>query len=95
MTILYPISWILWEMLYAPVRIILTSASFMAFISTGLYEMLGEMWQFVSSIFQLASASGATVSTYEVSMWRSLWNDLFSQVVRNCRIASDNVIMSS
>ncbi|KAG2712116.1 hypothetical protein I3843_04G102400 [Carya illinoinensis] len=85
MTILYPISWILWEMLYAPVRIILTSASFMAFISTGLYEMLGEMWQFVSSIFQLASASGATVSTYEVSMWRSLWNDLFSQVFRALR----------
>ncbi|XP_041007395.1 uncharacterized protein LOC121252014 isoform X1 [Juglans microcarpa x Juglans regia] len=84
-TILYPISWILWEMLYAPVRIILTSASFMAFISTGLYQMLGQMWQFVSSIFQLASASEATVSTYEVSMWRSLWNDLFSQVFRALR----------
>lgn len=36
---------------------------------------------FVSGMIQLASASEATVSTHEVSMWRTLWNDLFSQVV--------------
>ncbi|XP_031265716.1 E3 ubiquitin-protein ligase MIEL1-like [Pistacia vera] len=34
------------------------------------------------STFQLASTSEATVSTYEVSVWLSLWNDLFSQVFR-------------
>lgn len=61
---------------------VLALASFMVFVSTSIYGMLGEMWQFFSSIFQLASASEATVRTYEVSIWRSLWNDLFSQVVR-------------
>jgi len=43
------------------------------------------MWQFVSSIFQFAASEAsvsATVSASEVSMWRTLWNDLFSQVVR-------------
>jgi hypothetical protein len=68
-------------------------ASFVAFICTCIHEMLGEIWQFVSSIFQFASASEAAVSTYEVSMWRSLWNDLFSQVVRKCIIASNNMYM--
>jgi hypothetical protein len=46
--------------------------------------MIGDLWQSVSGIFQLASVSKATVSTYEVSVWRSLWNDLFSQVGRHC-----------
>ena len=44
--------------------------------------MLGNTWQFVSRIFQFAASSEATVSASEVSMWRTLWNDLFSQVVR-------------
>ncbi|KAG6661176.1 hypothetical protein CIPAW_03G155400 [Carya illinoinensis] len=84
-SILYPIFWILWELVYAPVRMVLALASFMVFVSTSIYGMLGEMWQFFSSIFQLASASEATVRTYEVSIWRSLWNDLFSQVFRALR----------
>lgn len=66
-------------------------ASFVAFVCASIHEMLGELLQFVSSIFQLASDSGAAVGTYEVSMWRSLWNDLFSQVVRKYIIASDNM----
>ncbi|KAG2716896.1 hypothetical protein I3760_03G149100 [Carya illinoinensis] len=84
-SILYPIFWILWELVYAPVRMVLALASFVVFVSTSIYGMLGEMWQFFSSIFQLASASEATVRTYEVSIWRSLWNDLFSQVFRALR----------
>lgn len=59
--------------------------SFVAFLCTGICNMLGDTWKFASSIIQLASSSEATVSSYEVSMWRSLWNDLFSQVVR-CHI---------
>ncbi|KAB1202599.1 hypothetical protein CJ030_MR8G006106 [Morella rubra] len=60
-SILYPIFWILWELLYAPVRVVLASASFMAFVWTSTYKMLGEIWEFFGSIFQLASASEATV----------------------------------
>ncbi|XP_050247920.1 uncharacterized protein LOC126695280 [Quercus robur] len=84
-TVLYPVFWILWELLYAPIRMVLALASFIAFICVSIYEMLQEVWQIVSSIFQVASATEATVSTYEISMWRSLWNDLFSQVFRAVR----------
>ncbi|XP_044501222.1 uncharacterized protein LOC123222485 isoform X2 [Mangifera indica] len=83
--VLYPIFWMLWEILYAPIRLVLALASFVAFIFAGISELLGNIWGAVSSIFKLASASEATVSTYEVSMWRSLWNDLFSQVFRAVR----------
>ncbi|KAF3975195.1 hypothetical protein ACB098_06G089700 [Castanea mollissima] len=84
-TVLYPVFWILWELLYAPIRMVLALASFIAFICVSIYEMLQEVWQIVSSIFQVASATEATVSASEISMWRSLWNDLFSQVFRAVR----------
>ncbi|KAF8414154.1 hypothetical protein HHK36_002153 [Tetracentron sinense] len=82
---IYPIFWTLWELLYAPIRLVLVLANFLAYICSWIFDLLGEIWLSVSSIFQLASASEATMSTYEVSMWRSLWNDLFSQVFRAIR----------
>ncbi|PON41635.1 G1/S-specific cyclin-E protein [Parasponia andersonii] len=81
-SVLCPIFWILWELLYAPIRMVFALANLIAFVCTSINEMLGEIWEFISSIIRVASASEATVSTYEVSMWRSLWNDLFSQVFR-------------
>ncbi|KAJ9176857.1 hypothetical protein P3X46_012128 [Hevea brasiliensis] len=84
-TILYPIFWILWEVLYTPIRMVLAIASFIALICAWISELIGDIWRSVSGIFQLASASEATMRTYEVSIWRSLWNDLFSQVFRALR----------
>ncbi|XP_027343848.1 uncharacterized protein LOC113856284 isoform X2 [Abrus precatorius] len=80
--VLYPLFWILWELLYAPVRLVLAISSFVAFVYSCIFNTLGNTWQFVSGIFQLASYSEATVSASEVSMLRSLWNDLFSQIFR-------------
>ncbi|KAG5076760.1 hypothetical protein AAZX31_20G051200 [Glycine max] len=81
--ILYPLFWVLWELLYAPVRLVLVIFSFVASISSYICNTLGNTWQFVSSIFQFAASSEATVSVSEVSMWqRTLWNDLFSQIFR-------------
>ncbi|XVF81575.1 hypothetical protein PTKIN_Ptkin15bG0165500 [Pterospermum kingtungense] len=84
-SILYPIFWILWEILYAPVHLVLALASFVAFVCGSISDLVGDICRSLSSITQLASASEATVSTYEVSVWRSLWNDLFSQVFRAIR----------
>ncbi|KAF2292321.1 hypothetical protein GH714_019081 [Hevea brasiliensis] len=84
-TILYPLFWILWEILYAPIRMVLVIASFIALLCAWISELIGDFWRSVSGIFQLASASEATMRTYEVSIWQSLWNDLFSQVFRALR----------
>eukprot|EP00256_Glycine_max_P054902 XP_014621882.1 uncharacterized protein LOC100798882 isoform X2 [Glycine max] len=80
--ILYPLFWVLWEFLYAPVRLVLVIFGFVASICSHICNMLGNTWQFVSRIFQFAASSEATVSASEVSMWRTLWNDLFSQIFR-------------
>ncbi|XP_024030714.1 uncharacterized protein LOC21388316 [Morus notabilis] len=84
-TVLYPIFWIIWELLYAPIRMVLALANLVALACASIYEILVDIWDFISSIFRLASASKATVSTHEVSMWQSLWNVLFSQVFRALR----------
>ncbi|GMG98713.1 hypothetical protein Nepgr_000553 [Nepenthes gracilis] len=83
--IIFPIFWVFMEILYAPIRLIIALASFVAFVCTLVYEMLGEFWVFASSMFHVASAAEATMTTYETTMWRSLWQDLFSQVFRALR----------
>ncbi|KAK4276082.1 hypothetical protein QN277_019071 [Acacia crassicarpa] len=90
-SILYPILWITSEILYAPIRLVLAISSFMASIFTCLVNIFGATWEFVSSIFQLASSSEAAVSTGEVSMWHTLWKDLFSQIFRALRIILNGV----
>uniref|UniRef100_A0A7C8Z868 Uncharacterized protein n=1 Tax=Opuntia streptacantha TaxID=393608 RepID=A0A7C8Z868_OPUST len=88
LSILLPVFWICWEITYAPVRLGLALASFIVFVCRLAYEMLGELWSTLCSVFRIASATEATVTTattYEVSMWRSLWNDLFSKVFRAVR----------
>ncbi|XLS53733.1 hypothetical protein HN51_003488 [Arachis hypogaea] len=80
--VIYPVFFILWEILYAPVRLVLAISSVLTFVCTCIFDVLGDAWQIISSILELASSSEATVTTYEVSIWRSLWNDLFSQIFR-------------
>ncbi|RVW97376.1 hypothetical protein CK203_026344 [Vitis vinifera] len=84
-SIIYPIFWVLWEILYAPIRLVLLFSNFIAFICSFICDVLGEIWQSLSGLCQLGSASRTALSTSEVSMWRSLWNDLFSQVFRAVR----------
>ncbi|KVH93095.1 hypothetical protein Ccrd_004861 [Cynara cardunculus var. scolymus] len=79
--ILYPILWFLLEIVYAPIRLILGLSNFVGFVFKNTYDILGGLWLFVSDIFKLASNAETSVSSYEVAMWHSLWNDLFSQVV--------------
>lgn len=80
-SVIYPIFWILWEVLYAPIRLVLGFCSLVGYLCTLTYELVGDLLLFASSLFNLTRNVESTVSSYEVSVWRSLWNDLFSQVV--------------
>ncbi|KAI3457359.1 hypothetical protein Pfo_014022 [Paulownia fortunei] len=79
---IYPIFWIL---LYAPFRLVRGFCSLVAFLCIFIYDLVGDLWLSARSIFQFTKGVQSTVSSYEVSMWRSLWNDLFSQVFRALR----------
>ncbi|CAI0460258.1 unnamed protein product [Linum tenue] len=85
-SILYPIFWILWEVIYTPVRMVLALSGFLGGILGLMVQLVVDVWRSMSSIVQLASASEASVNTYQVSMWRSLWSDLFSQVFRAAEV---------
>ncbi|KAL4555466.1 hypothetical protein LXL04_038085 [Taraxacum kok-saghyz] len=84
-TIMYPIFWFIWGILYAPISLILGVSNFVGFMYNQIYDLFGEISTLLSDIFMLASNAESAVHTYEVSIWRSLWNDLFSQVFRAVR----------
>ncbi|KAL7086672.1 hypothetical protein ACP275_13G015300 [Erythranthe tilingii] len=80
----YPVLWVL---LYTPFRLLHGFCSIASFLCAFIYDLGGDVWVSAKSIFQLAKSVDSTVavSTYEVSMWRSLWDDLFSHVFRALR----------
>ncbi|XP_042007383.1 uncharacterized protein LOC121755993 [Salvia splendens] len=74
----YSVAWILF---YAPFRLLLGFCRILASSSSFLYALFRDVWMSTRSIFMVTRSVQSTVSTVEISMWRSLWNDLFSQVV--------------
>ncbi|KAI3992708.1 hypothetical protein MKX01_021669 [Papaver californicum] len=88
--IVYPIIWTIQEILYTPIHLLLVLASFVAYIFSCIIEFVREIWLFASSIFQLKSATEA--GTYEIYLWGSLWNDLFSQVFRATRSITNGFV---
>ncbi|PHT76350.1 hypothetical protein T459_19872 [Capsicum annuum] len=85
--LLYPIFWILWELMYAPIRLVFGFSSVLGFLCTSIYQVIMDSWLFVSSIVRVTSQVETTVtsSAVSVSIWRSLWNDLFSQIFKALR----------
>ncbi|KAE8654909.1 hypothetical protein F3Y22_tig00117034pilonHSYRG00149 [Hibiscus syriacus] len=60
--------WIVWEMLYAPIRLVLALASFVANMCAFTIDLVGDTWEFLSSMIEVASEAEATVhSAQEVS----------------------------
>lgn len=68
-------------MLYTPFSFLQGLSSVLFVIVSNAYELVKDICLFMSSIFQFASSADATVSSYEVSMWRTLSKDLFSKVL--------------
>ncbi|XP_047334206.1 uncharacterized protein LOC124937917 isoform X2 [Impatiens glandulifera] len=85
MFMIYPIFCILWEIVCAPIRLTIGLFSFMTSVCTIIYNSVGDASMFMSNMLSLASEAEATMTTYEASIWRSLWNDLFSKVFRSSR----------
>ncbi|PIN22151.1 hypothetical protein CDL12_05131 [Handroanthus impetiginosus] len=70
----------LWYVLAVAWNVALGFCSIVAFLCTFIYQLVGDLWLTARGIFQFTRGVESTVSSYEVSVWRSLWNDLFSQV---------------
>ncbi|KAL8478224.1 hypothetical protein ACS0TY_030210 [Phlomoides rotata] len=83
---------VLWVLLYGPFRLLFTFFSYVASSCTFAYGSVRDIWISARGIFQVTRSMESTVSTYEISMWRSLWNDLFSQVFRALRIVLNGLV---
>ncbi|XP_019162169.1 PREDICTED: uncharacterized protein LOC109158725 [Ipomoea nil] len=84
-SVLYPIFWIFWGTLYTPIRLVMGCSGVIARVFSAISEVIHDTWEFSSGILRLTSEVESTVTAAEVSMWRALWNDLFSQVFRALR----------
>lgn len=79
-SLLYPVFWIFWGALYTPIRLVMGCSGAIARVFSIISEVILDMWEFSSGILRFTSEVESTVTAAEVSMWRALWNDLFSQV---------------
>ncbi|KAI4383242.1 hypothetical protein MLD38_009106 [Melastoma candidum] len=90
--VLFPICWILGEIVHAPIRIILLVLDLVLFIWNCVYCSLVEIWMSISSLFQVALSSKQTMTAYQISKGSSLWKDIFSQVFRAIRSILNGLI---
>lgn len=74
MFVIYPLVCTVWEILIAPIRLVLSSASLIAWLCSYIFYLLRESWLSLSGIFQLASASESAVGSYDIP--------IFSQVLK-------------
>ncbi|KAL1555490.1 hypothetical protein AAHA92_11219 [Salvia divinorum] len=87
---IYPVAWILF---YAPFRLLFWFCSILASSCTVLYALFRDVWMSTRSIFRVTKGVQSTVSTVEISMWRALWNDLFSQIFRALRSILNGLVV--
>ncbi|KAI7733784.1 hypothetical protein M8C21_027120, partial [Ambrosia artemisiifolia] len=84
--VMSPILLCIWSAICASIQVVVGLSKFLGIIYNYIYESLVGVWLFLSSILKVASNAEVTATqTYEISMWRALWNDLFSKVFQAIR----------
>ncbi|XP_041991409.1 uncharacterized protein LOC121742357 [Salvia splendens] len=81
MKFVYPVA----LFIYAPLKLLFGFCSILSSSCTVLYALFRDMRMSTRSLFRVTKSVHSTVSTVEISMWRSLWHDLFSQIFRALR----------
>ncbi|EPS63101.1 hypothetical protein M569_11686, partial [Genlisea aurea] len=86
-SIVCPAFWILTQIVYVPFRLVSSLLNAAAWLFESLYAGVRDIWLLCSGFFDFAGGveSSAAVVEMEISIWRSVWNDLFSQVFRALR----------
>ncbi|KAK1317006.1 hypothetical protein QJS10_CPA05g01094 [Acorus calamus] len=79
-SILLPIIYFLWEISVTPIRLVFALAKLIVMLSSYIFYLLRDTWSLLSTMFNLASASEAAVGTHEISMWRSLFSQIFRAI---------------
>jgi hypothetical protein len=79
-SILYPIIWLLGEILAAPFRLVIGLSSFAVDLFVDIVSVLRESWSTLTALYQVGSVPSSPLLTSDNSIWGSLWKDLLYQV---------------
>ncbi|GJN36118.1 hypothetical protein PR202_gb24956 [Eleusine coracana subsp. coracana] len=77
--------WPLVQVALLPVRCAAKLAGCAGSVMSATYDFGKDIWETVSSIFELNHMSEAQQSAFDMSLLKNLWNDLFSQIFRAIR----------
>ncbi|OEL16013.1 hypothetical protein BAE44_0022968 [Dichanthelium oligosanthes] len=84
-SVLYPVFWLLGEMLAAPFRLVIGLSSFVADLFVDIVNVLRQSWSTLSALYQAGSVARSPVLTSDNIIWGSLWKDLLYQIFRAIR----------
>ncbi|WOL03712.1 hypothetical protein Cni_G12432 [Canna indica] len=84
-TLIYPILCCIWELFLLPVRCAITLTTCFLSLLSKTYYLLKDIWETISSTFEFSYLSETEQSSFDSSVLKELWNDLFSQVFRATR----------
>lgn len=76
----YPLICAIRDLVLIPVRCAFTVADYASIFLQSTIELLKDVWQSISVIFQVANLSSKKLAS-DTSIWQGLWKDLFSQVL--------------
>ncbi|XP_062220438.1 uncharacterized protein LOC133919897 isoform X2 [Phragmites australis] len=83
--IMYPVIWLLGEILATPFRFVVGLSSFVADLFVDIVSVLRQTWSAISALYQVGSVPRSPGLTSETSIWGSLWKDLLYQIFRAIR----------
>ncbi|KAL6633458.1 hypothetical protein ACP70R_026129 [Stipagrostis hirtigluma subsp. patula] len=84
-SVLYPVFWLLGEILAAPFRVVVGLSSFVADLFVDIISVLRQTWSTLSALYQVGSVPKSSGLTSESSILGSLWKDLLYQIFRAIR----------
>ncbi|KAL6620833.1 hypothetical protein ACP70R_035972 [Stipagrostis hirtigluma subsp. patula] len=77
--------WPLLQVAMLPVRGAVALAACAGSLLSATYNFSKDIWETISSIFELNHMAEAQKSAFDMSLLKNLWNDLFSQIFRAIR----------
>uniref|UniRef100_A0ACD6AQ08 Uncharacterized protein n=1 Tax=Avena sativa TaxID=4498 RepID=A0ACD6AQ08_AVESA len=77
--------WPVLKVVVLPARLALALAGCAGSVLSNSYNFFKDIWETLSSIFELNHMSEAQQSTFDITTLKTLWNDLFSRIFRATR----------
>ncbi|GJM86995.1 hypothetical protein PR202_ga02905 [Eleusine coracana subsp. coracana] len=79
-SVIFPVIWLLGEILAAPFHLVSWLVNFVADLFEDVVSVLKQTWSTLTALYQVGSVPRSTGLSSEASIWGSIWKDLLYQV---------------